>query len=791
MQEHLDLEKERSLTDIVNSFRKHILSYWRLYLVCSVLGLFIAFIYLRYTSPLYVAQAKLLIKSDNKSFGIGGGNGAELDLFGNGKVVDNELEIIKSRPVISEAIISSNSQIKVFRDARIRNIRMNAEFPFKLIPLHPDSIKSTHLLKLKFDTKLGKFFIGNQVFDLINETKIVLETDDSFIVRCNPIKISYWNNVNFQLQINSLNTEVNNTIQILEVKQTNSATSIIELGLKTEEPSIGLSLLNEVVSAYNRAALADKRMIAQYTLDFIQDRLALVTNELDEVERNLENYKSQNEIVDISEQSKVFLASVQQQDQELNKIGIQLSVLDEVEKYIKGKGTNPGTVPSLVGIEDPMLIDLLPKLYEAEFQWNKQKQVTGAKDDATIIMYENVLQLKRSVRDVIVNLRNNLQAAQRKISSNLNLQNDLLKKVPSKERALVNISRQQAIKNSIYTLLLEKREESAIAFASTVSDTRLIEPCYCNGIPVSPKRIMIILIGLVIGILIPALYIFIREKLTNKIQFKSDIEDITRFPVIGEILYDEDHSDFVISEKSRSVIAEAIRAVRTKLNYYLNAKDKKVLLVSSSIPSEGKSFFTLNLGRSYALTGKNTLLITADMRKPTLHKVFKLSVKKGLSNYLVNMATADEIIYPTGLEGLSIIPVGPLPPNPSELLTNNKMAELIMQLRNQFDIIIIDTPPLGLISDPELIAPLADATVFLTRHNHTNKEILSKVMHDVSRAKVFTNCSIIFNGVKTRGLGYRNYGYGYGGYGYGYKYVYGQENIAANWIQRFKKLFKK
>ncbi|MFM2048676.1 MAG: hypothetical protein RI955_1224 [Bacteroidota bacterium] len=789
MQEQFDIEKEKSLTEIVNSSRKHILSYWRLYVVCAVIGLFVAWIYLRYTSPVYVAQAKLLVKSENKSFGFGGGDGAELDLFGNGKVVENELEIIKSRPVIAEAIINSNAQVKIFRDARIRNILMNANFPFRLIPLHPDSISATHLMKLKLDVVHNKFTIGQQIFDLKNNNKIVLDNHDTLIVDCEPEKLSYWNKADFQLQINSLSSEVNNVIQTLDVKQTNTATSIIELTLKTEEPSVGLRLLNAIVLAYNRAALADKRMIAQYTLNFIEDRLALVTNELDVVERNLENFKSQNEIVDISEQSKVFLASVQQQDQELNKIGIQLSVLDEVEKYIKGKGTNPGTVPSLVGIEDPMLIDLLPKLYEAEFQWNKQKQVTGIKDDATIIMYDNVMQLKKSVRDVIVNLRNNLQAAQRKISSNLNLQNDLLKKVPGNERALVNISRQQAIKNSIYTLLLEKREESAISYASTVSDTRLIEPCYCNGIPVSPKKLMILLIGIILGILIPAFYIFIREKLTNKIQFKSDIEEITRMPIIGEILYDEEHKDFVISEKSRSVIAEAFRAVRTKLNYYLNANDKKVLLVSSSIPGEGKSFFTLNLGRSYALTGKKTLLITADMRKPTLHKVFKLSVKKGLSNYLVNLATADEIIYTTGLEGLSIIPVGPLPPNPSELLTNNKMAELIMQLRNQFDIIIIDTPPLGLISDPELIAPLADATVFLTRHNHTNKEIFSKVMHDVARTKVFTNCSLIFNGVKTKGLGYRNYGYGYG-YGYGYKYVYGQEKNKSGMLKWIKNVFK-
>ncbi|MEY2828153.1 MAG: hypothetical protein RIQ33_11 [Bacteroidota bacterium] len=790
MHESIETEKQKSITEIFISSRKHFISYWRLYLVCCLIGVLSAIIYLRYTSSVYTAQSKILVKSDNKSFGVGsGGEGAELDIFGNGKVVENELEIIKSRPVIEEAVITSNSLVKIFRDARILNVPMNSAFPFKLMPLHPDSISTSKPLNLHFDVASKQFSINKKFYLLLPFQLIVLEGKDTCKVECNIQQLVNWNKADFKIQINSMNDEINQIIQHLEVKQTSAATSIIELTLKTEEPSQGLQLLNSIVKAYNRAALAEKRMIAQFTLNFIEDRLALVSTELDSVEKNLERFKSKNEIVDISEQSKVFLAAVQIQDQELNKIGIQLSVLDEVEKYIKGKGTNPGTVPSLVGIEDPMLIGLLPKLYEAEFQWNKQKQVTGVKDDATIIMYENVLQLKKSVRDVIVNLRNNLLAAQKKINSNLKLQNNLLKKVPSKERALVNISRQQAIKNSIYTLLLEKREESAIAFASTVSDTRLIEPSYCTGVPVSPKKSMIYIIGLVLGILVPFIYIFIREKLNTKIQFKSDIQDITSLPILGEILYDDEHQDFVISEKSRSVIAEAFRAVRTKLNYYVNAKDKKVLLVSSSIPGEGKSFFTLNLGRSYALTGRKTILITSDMRKPSLHKVFKLSVKKGLSNFLVNMASPSEIIYETGLENLYIIPVGPLPPNPSELLSGNKMSELIHTLRNDFDLIIIDTPPLGLISDPELMAPLADACVFLTRHDHTQKEIFEKVMHDISRNGVFKNISLIFNGVKTKGLGYRNY-YGYG-YGYGYKYLYGQEKNASSWLLWLKRLLKK
>jgi capsular exopolysaccharide synthesis family protein len=536
----------------------------------------------------------------------------------------------------------------------------------------------------------------------------------------------------------------------------------MELSLKTKEITSGTLLLNNIISAYSESEFINKNITNKSTLNFIHDRLAIVNKELDEVEQNLENFKKNNEITDISQQSVLYLSSIQEQDKDLTKVVLQLSVIDEAEKYLKEKGSKLGAAPSLLGIEDPILLQMFTNLNAAENEYAHKIQIAGEKDDAVLTLKKQISQLKQSIHESLYNLKFNLQTTQNQLLNDINSQNKFLHSIPTKERELVNISRQQALKNSLYNFLLEKREESELSSASTVVNSRLIEPTYSTGFPISPKPLNIYLLGIFFSFLIPFAYLFIKENLKTTIQLKSDIVKMTNFPIIGQILIDNEHKDFVIAENSRSNLAESFRATRTKLSYYINFEDKKVILVSSSVPGDGKTFFSLNIGRSYSLTGKKTILISADMRKPTLHKIFNLTIKKGLSNFLINMANIDEIIYNTGVENLSIIPVGPLPPNPSELLTSPKIKELLDTLRNLYDVIIIDTPPLGLISDSELIAPFANACVFLARQDHTPKDMFEKVVTELEERSAFHNISIIFNGIKIPISSYSNkYGYGY------------------------------
>jgi capsular exopolysaccharide synthesis family protein len=341
---------------------------------------------------------------------------------------------------------------------------------------------------------------------------------------------------------------------------------------------------------------------------------------------------------------------------------------------------------------------------------------------------------------------------------------------------LLDISRQQAIKNSIYTFLLEKREESAISFASTVSDVRVVEPAEGDIDPVRPNKMLVLFIAIVLSIFIPSAYIYYREVLTGKIKFRSDIESRTKLTVLGEVLQGEVASEFIISSDNRSPVAESLRSVRSKMSYYLSGEGCHVVLLSSCLPGEGKSFITTNLGLSLALMGKKTVVIAADMRKPRLHKAFGVQGAQGLSQVLIGKMPVSESIVATQFENLFIIPPGAIPPNPAELLLNGRFKEMIAELRQSYDYVLIDTPPLGLISDAEIMADQADLSLFVVRHDHSLKEAVGKILGPINAESKFWPSAIVFNGLKGRGMSRYGRGYGYGGgYGVGYGYSYGDD----------------
>lgn len=356
----------------------------------------------------------------------------------------------------------------------------------------------------------------------------------------------------------------------------------------------------------------------------------------------------------------------------------------------------------------------------------------------------------------------------------------LLTSLPGKERLLLDISRQQAIKNSIYTFLLEKREESAISFASTVSDVRMIEPAQGDMKPIRPKRSIVFAIAILLSLIIPSIVIYYKEVLTGKIKFRADIERRTKLAVLGEVLHGDASSDFIISSDNRSPVAESLRAVRSKMSYYFNNNNHShVVLLSSCLPGEGKSFITTNLGLSLALMGKKTVVIAADMRKPRLHKAFGIPGNKGLSQILIGKLPWQETVINTDFDNLYIVPPGPIPPNPAELLLNGVFSKMIEEMRHTYDYILIDTPPLGLISDAEIMADYADLSLFVVRHDYSLKEAVEKILGPINQQSKFWPAAVVFNGLKTRGMTKYGRGYGYGGgYGAGYGYSYGDDSKA-------------
>jgi tyrosine-protein kinase Etk/Wzc len=396
-----------------------------------------------------------------------------------------------------------------------------------------------------------------------------------------------------------------------------------------------------------------------------------------------------------------------------------------------------------------------------------------------LVLESEIGKLRTSLSESIGQLKENTQETIRRMKSELNLKMSSLTTLPGKERMLLDISRQQAIKNSIYTFLLEKREESAISFASTVSDVRLVEPAQGDEDPVKPKKIIILIICLLLGIVLPGVYVYYFEVLTGKIKFRSDIESRTSLAVLGEIYQGEEDSDFIISSDNRSAIAESVRSVRSKMSYYLKGEGSQVILISSCLPGEGKSFITTNVALSLALMGKRTVVIAADMRKPRIHKAFGVSASQGLSQVLIGKLHVDEAIQSTEYKDLFIMSPGPIPPNPAELLLNKEFKLMIHRLKEQFDYVIIDSPPLGLISDAEIMAEEVDFSLFVVRHDHSLKEAVKNVLGPIDKESKFWPAAVVYNGIKRRGITKYGGSYGYGGYGMKYGYTYGDDKSSS------------
>ena len=459
-------------------------------------------------------------------------------------------------------------------------------------------------------------------------------------------------------------------------------------------------------------------------------------------------------------------------DRKNSEVEIQLDVLKDVQQYVDNKGKKPGTVPSQMLISDPTLSGLIEKLYDAEFQLSKAESINGEKSDAVIMANQAVGRIKSDIRENLGTIRSNLNAVKSNVNSGIAMNSGLLSQIPRKERGLLEISRQQAIKNNIYTFLLQKREETALSSAGTTPDLRVLEKGAAAG-PIKPVAKNFYLTGLLLGLLISVAYVLLREQFNRQILFRTEIEEKTKVPVLAEIMYSKSTDAIAISEGKRTIIAEQFRSLRTNLAFMGMNEEHKSLLVTSSISGEGKSFIALNLAMSFTLTGKKVGLMEMDLRKPKLSKYLGIKRDPGITNFLIGKATVEEIIKTTIYPNLFVISAGPIPPNPTELILSAKFGEMMALLKEKFDYIIIDSAPIGPVTDSQLINKYADTTLFVVRHAHTPKVFL-RMIDDLYKQEKFTNMALIFNGLKPRGSSLTGgYGYGYGSYGYGYGYGYG------------------
>ena len=767
-----------------------ILPYWPLVAIALLLGIGGANIYLKYQVPVYIATARLVVNDDTQQKSANLQEIFRLESKSVTSETEREMQVITSSELLRKVAIKMQLNVLYIVKGRLKSSDYYSNIPFKLELEDPEAINNYFSGEAQIagnQIRFNDVLYPLDTFVMSGFGKIRWSVNKDYVETIKLDKILIY--------IQPIGAAVGKLKGSLGISPISKGSSIVDFSMTDVVPDRAVDVLTNLIYIYGTSTVDYKGRIYENTQKFLDGRLRLVADELSGVEKKLTAYKSSEGIIDLSKEGEFYLNQLKTADARIAEINVQLEVLKQTEEYVKQRNISKNPIPASLGMTDPVLTGLLNQLYQKEFDLEKTKQVSGSKNPDIAVYEQEIGQLKPSILASINNLRNSIIISRQRLQADNNQLNASLNKIPVKERVLIDISREQSIKNAIYTFLLQKREESAIAGASIVPNYRILEKPEAGGI-ISPVSKRMYAIGILTALFFSILFIFLKEFTSRKILFRSQIENILGLPVLAELIFQphQKNSSVVVSAGKRSLIAEQFRELRTNLNYItVNAKDNcKVILITSSIPSEGKSFVAINTAISLSLTGDRVALLECDLRKPKISKAMGIDNTIGISNYLIGKATEKDIIKAyQGIETLSVIPSGPTPPNPAELLSNTKFSELITSLKQRYDYLIIDTPPVAAVTDAKIIGALADATLYIIRHNYTNTAFLS-LINDIGQKKTLPNINLVLNGIVNKKILGQAFGYSYGySYGYGYGYGYGYTEDGKGEVFSLKKLWDK
>lgn len=752
----IDKEEKLNLTQLWSRYA----IFWPFYILLLVLALVGASLYVRYyTVPLYESNARILLKDKNK--GVGESKSLEdLNLISINKTIENEVEVMQSRTLITDVVKNLGLYAPLYEKAKVRSKNAYTTSPIRVEALDVNNIKPSQEVPFSFDSKTSVVSIANSRFPL---NKWI--STQWGMLRFVPNKRydgSFKSNLYFVL---ADPREVANDIQArLGVAASSKLSTIVDLIIRDQVPQQGEDILNELMNTYNRSLETENKVLAENTMAFVNNRLIHVARTLDSIENNSQRYKSSRGAIDIPTESKLYLESATSIDRKLAEVSVQMTVLDTLENYVRSKSNEGGLVPSSVGMNDPGLSRLLNQKYDLELQYEKIKKTTGENNPVATSIADQIEKIRPSILENIESQKRSLLASRNNLYATNNAYNSRIQGLPQKERELLDIERQQAIQSDIYTFLLKKQEETALSFASTVSDNRIVDKAQSSAYPVSPNKKLIYLGAAIASLIFGIGLITLVLLLKNKVMFRQEIEDRTTHPIIGEIAFEKATDPIVTGDGKRTLIAEQFRKLRIALSYTgINSKNKKIL-VTSTIGGEGKSFVATNLAVSLAMTGKRVVLLELDLNRPTISDKLQVKVDIGITDYLLGKREVDQIIKRTKIhDNLFIVPSGPLPENPSELLMNGRISTLMASLHSMFDYIIVDAAPVGPVTDAYILSPYCDVTLYVVRHRYTPLAAIEKIDEN-NKVNQLHNIALVFNGVHSYNIFRKNnyYGYGYG-----------------------------
>lgn len=753
--------------------------FWYVIVLSFSISLFVAVYKTRYSPRVYPVSASIVIREVQET------GGADL-LYRNSLIAPyrnylNEPYIIKSYPLIEKVVRDLNFDIAFYSEGYFMTTESYSYIPVKAKSCNPRSNKS-----------------GNFIFKMVSESTYSLqafaeeELEDEgiftlgdtiefkgfsiHIARANGRPIKSFLNVPFLMTIQDPTQVAGAYISRLNVDWAEQGAGVINLSLNGTNPEKEIDFLNGLVKAYSNLDLEKKNKTAQQTSAFIRTQLSNIKDSLRTVEFQLERFGNSSRIKDMSAEAQRLFTKTEAFQLQQTELLIRKSYYKYLEEYIEKNeaGFDQIILPTSVGLQDPVLLSLLSSLIDLQLDLKIYLDPEKEINPLVTAKLDRIREIKKNVKEALETLKSTDKIKNDFLVAQFDAIEKQLALLPGSERQLIAIQRNYSLLENLYVFLMQKLSEASISEASNTSDIVPVNPAMRGGI-ISPKPTQNYLIGALVGLVIPAIIFILFELANTKVQSKEDIEKMTTIPFVGGIGHNEAESNLTVVERPKSGLAESFRSLRSNLNFFTGNQTKRVFMVSSSISGEGKTFTTINLATVFAISGKKTLIVGADMRRPRIFQDFNRSNDQGLSTYLSGISEFNEVVQSTEIDNLFLVSGGPVPPNPSELLLTNKFEEFVKKALEVFDFVLIDTPPLALVTDAFVMSKFVDHTVFVMRQNYSPKEFV-KSIDEYYRSGKIKNISILLNDIYKTGLGYGygqsyayQYGYGYGAYGgYGY-----------------------
>jgi len=787
-------EKEESNFDLKAELFKYLV-YWKWILLGFIIGGVLAYLYNRYTIPQYRTEATMIIVDDEKQNAMNAtpsGGGAIFSLEDDG--IQNHIEKLKSKKLVESVVDELNLNISYFIEGNVITVEAYQSSPVLIEFITNDSIVNTNSRDFVVTpTSETSFRLEDESLEYNADHKIgeVIELEGlQFVIlpKSGKEQGSFGKTSSVNIVLEPVRDVAAEYISRLQITQKGQAKDILSLSIVQNTPEKSQDFLSKLMERFNEEGVKNNQEVAENTTKFIQDRLEMITTELDSVEVNIADFKRDNRIMDISSGASEFQSKFSDAEQEIFNLETQLELLKSVEELLRSQGEYE-LLPD-VGISEGGISGLVNSYNSLVVERNVYLEGGTEKNPVVKTLSEQLNGLRNNLFENIQSTRSSLNIQLRELSKRENVAQGQFSAFPGLEKGMRNIERQQQIKEQLYLFLLQRREEAAISSAATAAVARVIDTPFTYNSPVDPEPWIILVGGLLIGLIIPILIIFAKNFLDTKVHHKGDLSPLLKdVPFLAELPRIKPEETDVIQVNDRSPLAESFRILRTNLAYLVQNKDKTrgdVIFVTSTIKGEGKTFVSYNVSRTLASSNKKVLLIGADIRNPKLHRYTSDTIgakEKGLSDYLYDhdVQVAD-IISKTNDHNIEVDVVlsGPIPPNPAELLMNDRMESLIESSRAKYDYIIVDTAPTMIVTDTLLISQLADYTLYVTRADYTEKALLD-FPKDLKKQGKLKGLAVILNDID-----YSKFSYGAQyGYSYGYGYGYGEDNV-SRW-QRIKK----